>query len=86
MFQLYLFVLVCSNGDKLSFFKGNVGNQTMTRADADDVQLRLIFMERVQHNLEQTQNNSSDNPGPKPVSLAPYSDVIESVCATMMVY
>lgn len=48
---VYLFVLVGGDGDELSLFEGDVGDQTMTRADAHDVELRFILMERVQHDL-----------------------------------
>lgn len=47
----HLFILVGRDSDELSFFEGNVGNQSMARANAHDVELRLVFMERVQHNL-----------------------------------
>lgn len=48
---LYLFILVGSDGDELCFFKGNIGNQSMARANTHDVELRFILMERIQHNL-----------------------------------
>lgn len=58
--RLYLFVLVGRDGDKLGLFEGNVGNQTMARADAHDVKLRLVLMERVQHDLRTQRGACSD--------------------------
>lgn len=47
----HLFVLVGGDGDELGLFEGDVGNQAMLRADAHDVQLRLVLVEGVQHDL-----------------------------------
>lgn len=51
----YLLVLVGGDGDELRFPEGDVGHQAVAGAHTDDVQLRLILMEGVQHDLEQTQ-------------------------------
>lgn len=59
---VHLFVLVGSDGDELSLFEGDVGNQTMTRADAHDVELRLILMERVQHDLRRERDAYTSYP------------------------
>lgn len=57
---VYLFVLVRSDGNELSFFEGDVGNQTMTRADTHDVELRFVLMKRVQHDLKTQRKTSLD--------------------------
>lgn len=62
--RLYLFVLVGRDGDELGLFEGNVGNQTMARADAHDVKLRLVLMERVQHDLRTQRGACSHLSGP----------------------
>jgi len=58
----HLFVLVGGDGDELRLLEGNVGNQTMARADADDVELRLVLMEGVQHHLQRKASCSEPRP------------------------
>lgn len=49
---LYLLVLIGRYGDELGFLEGDVGDQTVARTNTHDVELRLILMERVQHDLK----------------------------------
>ncbi|KAG7215624.1 hypothetical protein INR49_021979 [Caranx melampygus] len=42
----------CRHSDELCLFEGDVGDETMTRADAHDVELRLVLMKGVQHDLQ----------------------------------
>lgn len=54
----YLLVLVGGHGDELGLSEGDVGDQTVAGTNADDVQLGLVLMEGVQHDLERTEPGS----------------------------
>lgn len=50
--RLYLFILICCDSNELGLFEGDVGDQTMARPNAHNVELWFVLMERVQHDLK----------------------------------
>lgn len=47
----HLFVLVGCDGDELRLLEGDVGNQAVLRAHTHDVELRLVLVQGVEHDL-----------------------------------
>lgn len=54
----HLFILVGGDCNELGFLEGNVGDQPVARANAHDVELGLVLMEGVQHDLKHTDTSS----------------------------
>lgn len=48
-----LFVLVGCNSNKLGISEGDVGNHPVTTTDTYNMDLWLVFVKRIQHNLRQ---------------------------------
>lgn len=48
----HLFILVGRDCDELRLLEGDVGNQAVLRAHAHDVELRLVLVQGVEHDLK----------------------------------
>lgn len=64
-FGHYLGILVCGDGDELRLRESVAEDPPLVRPDADDVHSGLVFVQRVQHDLQIKRNgfNQSINRG-----------------------
>lgn len=62
---VHLFILVGCYSDELSVCEGDVGHHPVASSDTNNVNLRLVFMEGIQHDLEQANRTEDEVRGKK---------------------
>lgn len=58
----HLFILVGRDRDELRLLEGDVGNQAVLRAHAHDVELRLVLVQGVEHDLRADETRCVTHP------------------------